>query len=160
MQVDKLIFPVDFVVLEMETNHSRDMEPTILLVRPFMATTKTIIDVHEGKLTLTVLGETVTFKVFDYLSMPSIATIYECSYLSSIDSCVEEMCLEHAGDDKLELALIIDEIDNALDDETREYGVLLDNALHDTSLDSSTYLVLNVDDKTEKDNDPPILELK
>ena len=55
MQVDKLIVPVDFVVMDMENNF-RSVEPVILLGRPFVATTKTIIDVHKGELSMTVLG--------------------------------------------------------------------------------------------------------
>eukprot|EP00257_Ricinus_communis_P022606 XP_015582384.1 uncharacterized protein LOC107262245 [Ricinus communis] len=53
IQVEKLIIPTDFVVLDMEGTSARDKEQTILLGRPFMATTKTVIDVHNGKLTMT-----------------------------------------------------------------------------------------------------------
>ncbi|XP_048229053.1 uncharacterized protein LOC125369824 [Ricinus communis] len=64
VQVGKLIIPVDFVVLDMENTPTRDKEQTILLGRHFMATTRTVIDVHDGKLTMTVLGETVELKNF------------------------------------------------------------------------------------------------
>ncbi|XP_048229510.1 uncharacterized protein LOC125369999 [Ricinus communis] len=64
VQVGKLIIPVDFVVLDMENTPTRDKEQTILLGRPFMATTRIVIDMHDGKLTLTVLGEIVEFKSF------------------------------------------------------------------------------------------------
>ncbi|XP_048234371.1 uncharacterized protein LOC125370949 [Ricinus communis] len=43
IQVGKLIIPVDFVVLDMESTSARDKEQAFLLARPFMATTKTII---------------------------------------------------------------------------------------------------------------------
>ncbi|CAL9018984.1 unnamed protein product [Prunus brigantina] len=58
VQVDKLILPADFVVLDMEEAPIHDRELPILLGRPFMATAKTIIDVQNGLLTMTVLGET------------------------------------------------------------------------------------------------------
>ncbi|XP_048432399.1 uncharacterized protein LOC125473530 [Pyrus x bretschneideri] len=45
VQVDKLILPTDFVVLDMEEAPIHDHELPILLGRPFMATAKTIIDV-------------------------------------------------------------------------------------------------------------------
>ncbi|XP_068329681.1 uncharacterized protein, partial [Pyrus communis] len=48
----------DFVVLDMEEAPIHDRELPILLGRPFMATAKTIIDVQNGLLTMTVLGET------------------------------------------------------------------------------------------------------
>lgn len=44
VQVDRLIVHVDFVVMDMESNF-KSVEPIILLGRPFIATTKTIIDV-------------------------------------------------------------------------------------------------------------------
>ena len=59
VQVDNFKMPMDFVVLEMKRAPLRHKEHTILLERPFMATTKTVIDVQSGKLTMTVLGETV-----------------------------------------------------------------------------------------------------
>ncbi|CAL9024821.1 unnamed protein product [Prunus brigantina] len=54
VQVDKLILPADFVVLDMEEAPIHDRELPILLGRPFMATAKTIIDVQNGLLTMTV----------------------------------------------------------------------------------------------------------
>ncbi|CAL8988133.1 unnamed protein product [Prunus brigantina] len=62
VQVDKLILPADFVVLDMEEAPIHDRELPILLGRPFMATAKTIIDVQNGLLTMTVLGETCTIQ--------------------------------------------------------------------------------------------------
>ena len=46
IQVDKLIVPADFVVLEMETDPD-EKDSMILLGRPFMATAKAVINVHE-----------------------------------------------------------------------------------------------------------------
>ena len=37
----------------------------VLLRRPFMATTRMVIDIQNGKLTMTVLGESVKLKVVD-----------------------------------------------------------------------------------------------
>jgi hypothetical protein len=46
VKVDKFVFPVDFVVMDME----EDSEVPLILGRPFMKTAKVIIDVDEGKL--------------------------------------------------------------------------------------------------------------
>ncbi|GKB42018.1 DNA-directed DNA polymerase [Tanacetum coccineum] len=62
VKISKFIFPVDFVVLEMDED---ELVP-IILGRPFLATTRAVIDVHEGKLSLTVGSETVTFKIVDH----------------------------------------------------------------------------------------------
>ena len=48
VKVDKFIFLVDFVVLDME----EDKEIPLILGRPFLATNRTLINVHSGNLTL------------------------------------------------------------------------------------------------------------
>ena len=59
VQVDKFKVPMDFVVLEMKEALLKHREHMILLGKPFNGTTKIVIDVHSGKLTMTVLGETI-----------------------------------------------------------------------------------------------------
>ncbi|GKD61244.1 DNA-directed DNA polymerase [Tanacetum coccineum] len=59
VKVGKFIFPVDFVVLEMDED---ELVP-IILGRPFLATARAVIDVHEGKLSLRVGNETITFNI-------------------------------------------------------------------------------------------------
>ncbi|XP_048229292.1 uncharacterized protein LOC125369922 [Ricinus communis] len=57
VKVDKFIFPVDFVILDMDGENS----VAFILGRPFLATSRAIIDVYDGKLELRVGDETVTF---------------------------------------------------------------------------------------------------
>ncbi|GJU86400.1 DNA-directed DNA polymerase [Tanacetum coccineum] len=59
VKVSKFIFPVDFVVLEMD----EDELVLIILRRPFLITARAVIDVHEGKLSLRVESETITFNI-------------------------------------------------------------------------------------------------
>ncbi|GKD29224.1 DNA-directed DNA polymerase [Tanacetum coccineum] len=59
VKVGKFIFPVDFVTLEMD----EDELVLIILGWPFLATTRAVIDVHEGKLSLRVGNETITFNI-------------------------------------------------------------------------------------------------
>ncbi|XP_024022388.1 uncharacterized protein LOC112091888 [Morus notabilis] len=59
VKIDKFIFPVDFVVLDME----EDQEIPIILGRPFLATGKALIDVHDGNLTIRVNDEEVKFNI-------------------------------------------------------------------------------------------------
>ncbi|XP_026399602.1 uncharacterized protein LOC113295484 [Papaver somniferum] len=56
VQVNQLIFPADFCVLEM-TDGSTDTSLLLLLGRPFMSTARTKIDVHDGSLTMKLDGE-------------------------------------------------------------------------------------------------------
>ena len=62
VQVDKFKVSMNFVVLKMKGTLMRNKEHMILLGKPFMATTKTVIDIHNGKLTMIVLGETIELK--------------------------------------------------------------------------------------------------
>ncbi|GKF78851.1 DNA-directed DNA polymerase, partial [Tanacetum coccineum] len=59
VEISKFIFPVDFVVLEMDED---ELVPMIL-GRPFLATTRAVIDFHEGKLSLRVGSESITFNI-------------------------------------------------------------------------------------------------
>ena len=58
VKIDKFIFPVDFIVLDIE----EDSNTPLILGRPFLATAKMIIDVGTGELTLRVGDETVTLQ--------------------------------------------------------------------------------------------------
>ncbi|GKD15143.1 DNA-directed DNA polymerase [Tanacetum coccineum] len=59
VKINKFIFSVDFVVLEMDED---ELVP-IILGRPFLANARAIIDVHEGKISLRLENETVTFNI-------------------------------------------------------------------------------------------------
>ncbi|XP_070057107.1 uncharacterized protein [Nicotiana tomentosiformis] len=56
---DKFVFLVDFIVLKMEENK----EIPLILGRPFLATGRAILDLHDRKLMLRVGEETVTFEM-------------------------------------------------------------------------------------------------
>ncbi|CAN6579435.1 unnamed protein product [Malus baccata var. baccata] len=69
VQVNHLIFPGDFYVLEMEdSNHSSQLP--ILLGRPFMKTARTKIDVLKGTLTMEFDGEVIDFNISDAMRYP------------------------------------------------------------------------------------------
>ncbi|GJU99755.1 DNA-directed DNA polymerase [Tanacetum coccineum] len=59
VKINKFIFLVDLVVLEMD----EDELVLIILGRPFLATARIVINIHEGKLSLRVGSETVTFNI-------------------------------------------------------------------------------------------------
>ncbi|XP_027927803.1 uncharacterized protein LOC114184687 [Vigna unguiculata] len=61
VQIDKLKFSVDFVVMEME----KDEGVPLILGRPFMKTAKVVINVDEGTLKLKDQDEEVNFNVFE-----------------------------------------------------------------------------------------------
>ncbi|GJR27173.1 reverse transcriptase domain-containing protein [Tanacetum coccineum] len=59
VKVGKFIFPVDFMILEMD----KDELVLIILGQPFLAMIRVVIDVQEGKLSLMVRNETTTFNI-------------------------------------------------------------------------------------------------
>ncbi|XP_031120199.1 uncharacterized protein LOC116023344 [Ipomoea triloba] len=95
VQVDKLIMPADFVVLDMnkKCNHAQDMP--ILLGRPFMATAKTMIDVQNGKLTMTVLDETVEFSILKSMKLPENNNNH-CFTVDILDSIISAEFLDES----------------------------------------------------------------
>jgi len=67
VKVDKFLFPIDFVVIDME----EDVEVPLIFGRPFMKTAKVIIDVDKGKLKVCAQDEKVSFDVFEAMKHPS-----------------------------------------------------------------------------------------
>ncbi|KAK1430086.1 hypothetical protein QVD17_12590 [Tagetes erecta] len=59
VKVDKFVFPVDFVILDMD----EDSKVPLILGRPFLATARALIDVFDGKLTLRVDDDAITFDI-------------------------------------------------------------------------------------------------
>ncbi|XP_076921175.1 uncharacterized protein LOC143582519 [Bidens hawaiensis] len=67
VRIGKFIFPVDFVILDM----NEDDSVPLILGRPFLATVQALIDVCDGKLILRVGDENVTFDVRQSLKHPN-----------------------------------------------------------------------------------------
>ena len=58
VRVGKFVFPVDFLVID-----TGSVDVSLILRRPFLNTSKAVIDVFEGKLTLRVGKEEATFQL-------------------------------------------------------------------------------------------------
>ncbi|XP_026419383.1 uncharacterized protein LOC113315303 [Papaver somniferum] len=69
VKVNQLVFPADFVVLEMDSGS--DASISLLLGRPFMKTAKTVIDVDKGTLTMEFDDEKIRFNIFGATRYPS-----------------------------------------------------------------------------------------
>ncbi|GJS73931.1 hypothetical protein Tco_0706772 [Tanacetum coccineum] len=59
VKIDKSVFPIDFVVLDMEEDH----KIPIILGQPFLATAYAMIDVFNKKISFKVGNETVNFDI-------------------------------------------------------------------------------------------------
>ena len=68
VKVGKFIFPVDFIIMQME----EDTQVPLLLGRPFLATGVALIDVKKGELTLKVGDEAVHFNINRSVEHPNV----------------------------------------------------------------------------------------
>ncbi|KAK8675169.1 hypothetical protein V6N13_033239 [Hibiscus sabdariffa] len=87
VQVNELIFPVDFYVIDMKSDHT-DNSPKILLGRPFLSTANVKIEVRSGLLTLECNGETVKFNVYKAMRYPK--DIENVNYVDMFDPVIHE----------------------------------------------------------------------
>ncbi|CAN6679400.1 unnamed protein product [Malus baccata var. baccata] len=101
VQVNHLIFPADFYVLEMdESDHAPSLP--ILLGRPFMKTARTKIDVFNGTLTMEFDGEVINFNLSDSMKFPNEK--HSCFAIDVIDSLAQDH-FDNLKDDALELVI-------------------------------------------------------
>jgi hypothetical protein len=84
MRVDKLIYPVDFVVLEMP----EDDDIPLILGRPFLRTGRCLIDLVDGTLTLNVYDEIVKLNVLGAMKHPKEKE--ECYRVDILNSIIGE----------------------------------------------------------------------
>ncbi|XP_058766606.1 uncharacterized protein LOC131640210 [Vicia villosa] len=66
VKVDKFLFPVDFVVVDME----EDCDVPLILGRPFMKTTRMMIDIDDGIMKVRVQDKEVIFTLFESTKPP------------------------------------------------------------------------------------------
>ncbi|RDY00241.1 Retrovirus-related Pol polyprotein from transposon 17.6, partial [Mucuna pruriens] len=70
VQVNELIFPTDFYVLDME-DETPKKESTLILGRPFLMTVRTKIDVHARALSMEFGDTLVQFNIFEAMKHPT-----------------------------------------------------------------------------------------
>ena len=99
VQVNDLVFPTDFYVLDMENG---DQTTPILLGRSFLRTSKTKIDVHSGTLIMKFDGEIVKFNIYDAMKYPGDDDLVYS--IDVIDSLAQEV-FELDGKDGMEVAI-------------------------------------------------------
>ncbi|KAM2746625.1 hypothetical protein PS2_022191 [Malus domestica] len=101
VQVNNLIFPTDFYVLEMEDlAHSTPL--LILLGRPFMKTARTKIDVFKGTLTMEFDGEIIDFHISKTIRYPK--DDHSCLSIDVFDSLAHDY-LDSLNEDALETTI-------------------------------------------------------
>ncbi|XP_070002517.1 uncharacterized protein [Nicotiana sylvestris] len=102
VRVDKFVFPVDFIVLEMKECPN---EP-IIFGRPFLAIGRAIIDVHQGQLILKVDEERVIFDMQNILRYSTDETSSSCFSIDMISYLTDEFKDDQLIPDSVERCLI------------------------------------------------------
>ncbi|CAN6583757.1 unnamed protein product [Malus baccata var. baccata] len=124
VQVNHLIFPADFYVLEMdESDHAPSLP--ILLGRPFMKTARTKIDIYNGTLTMEFDGEVINFNLSDSMKYPS--ENHSCFAIDVIDSLSQDH-FDKLNDDALELVIA-----QGIDKQNVEATTMGTHGMHDHS---------------------------
>ena len=100
VKVDKFIFSVDFVVLDME----EDREAPLILGRLFLATGQTLIDVKNGELTLSVGEDLVKFNLYKSMEFQNDVNA-SCMMIDTLIPCRAELLHDFRKRDPLEQCL-------------------------------------------------------
>ena len=101
-KVDKFIFPIDFIVLDME----EDKEIPIILGRQFLATGRAMIDVQRGELKLRVQEDEVEFNVFEAVRHPAESDT--CFMTETVEAIVSS---QSGLTDPLEASLVLSDLE-------------------------------------------------
>ena len=158
VKVDKFIFPVDFVILDME----EDFDVPIILGRPFLATARALIDVHQGKLTLRIYNEEITFTMSEAIKFANTSDDI-CYMIDTLDPVVQGVFQENQPMDALEQSLTHGGSCDMEKEAIREQVAYLDARLHLTKGKNSDFEdIPRSQDKKDKLSveEPPKLELK
>jgi hypothetical protein len=119
VQVNDLVFPADFYVLDMEDNKTSKSD-MILLGRPFMKTSRTKIDVHDGSLTMEFDGEMIKFNIYDAMRYPSdVSSLYFVDILE----CLSETMSDLSNEDVLGVILDKDLDNDSLKKLAQKYNL-------------------------------------
>ena len=89
IKVGKFVFPVDFVVINME----EDKQVPLLLGRPFLETGAALIDVKKRELTLRVGDEVVHFNLNHSLKQPELSSA-DCEIVETKISVSSELATD------------------------------------------------------------------
>jgi len=116
VKVNELVFPADFVILDM----AEDEEMPFILGRPFLATGRALIDVEMGELMLRFHNEQVVFNIFE--DMKHRDENPKCYRIDVVEEIVEDNSREPQPTQLLEKTLVnsIESCDHEEDLEVNE----------------------------------------
>ena len=99
--MDKFYYPVDFVVLDIESVATRANHIPIILGRPFLATSNAIINFRNGVMQLTFRNMTLELNIFRLSKKHMQPVEDDCEEICIIDTILEEQANEQQVQDVL-----------------------------------------------------------
>jgi len=175
IRVNKLVFPVDFYILDMGGEDSHSGATTIILGRPFLKTSRTKIDVHADTLTMEFGENLVQFNILYAMNHP--VEDHSMYHLDILDDIMHDNVLDILED--YDLSDLIDWTDSEIDEFISSNGLNCSNLCdegfatkanvvdtHLTTLDKSNPDKLQVAEVSLSNRplpsiiQPPSLELK
>ncbi|XP_076949355.1 uncharacterized protein LOC143621975 [Bidens hawaiensis] len=124
VKVEDIYFPVDFLVLDYVSGE-RTKQPTVILCRPFMATTNAKIDCRTGIVDLAFGNHKLRLNVFTHVNNSPVAD--ECFMADIIDECIPLYDSVVDTDGTAETCFMFDrlqvETDNQLEEEEKKLEV-------------------------------------
>ncbi|XP_021746196.1 uncharacterized protein LOC110712084 [Chenopodium quinoa] len=146
VQVGRVFVPCDFVVMEME----EDSRVPLILGRPFLNTAGVVIDMKEGRLTLNVGDEKISFSFSQTLKKPLIDEVHR---IDTLERDIEEFRERLYERDPLQATLTGSFVEEG--EEAKGYDLLLNQPLAHEMI---KFEVLNVEAKEERTTPPPKLD--
>ncbi|RDX73928.1 Retrovirus-related Pol polyprotein, partial [Mucuna pruriens] len=168
VQVNELIFPADFYVLDME-DETFGKESTLILGRPFLMTARIKIDVHDGTLLMEFGDTLVQFNIFEAMKHPTEELVEEYFQLSNssgdveafVGSTNESSCLGVADEetDAEEVQDLPNSEDNHRDIADLDFEVELSELLDQVCNQEHSECTNDAEVKVVKTEEPPIAQL-
>jgi len=100
VKVNELVFPAVFVILDMV----EDEDMPLILGRPFLATSRSLIDVEMGQLMLRFHNEQVVFNIFE--AMKHRAENPKCYRIDVVEEIVQDNSREPQPTQPMEKAIV------------------------------------------------------
>ncbi|XP_050876337.1 uncharacterized protein LOC127080047 [Lathyrus oleraceus] len=118
VKIDKFVFPVDFVILEMP----KDEEIPLILGRPFLETGRCVINIEEGTMTLKVYDEELKINVRNTMKdKDDICTSHTIEVLNQVTTYDSPL---NAPPSPLERVLSLSNSDSDKEEDNRDPQVL------------------------------------
>src|SRR5436189_3457667 len=152
IKVEHFIFPVDFVVLDME----EDRNIPLILGRSFLRTARTIIDVYEGKLIMRLGDEQIEFNFVNSMRYPPDVDC--CWMIEEIEDFVKDFEDTEFNDDDPLKKCLTDSIMEEGEVESEGVKEMVRDLKSLPNYEKESSLVLKREDEVEEEK--PKLELK